>query len=368
MPKSADELFLEQALAAARAGIGLASPNPCVGAVIVDERGRIVGRGTHTYDGLKHAEVLAIEEAGNHARGNTLYLNLEPCSHTGRTGPCADAVIAAGIHRLVCSMQDPNPLVAGQGFQKLRDAGVDVEVGLLEAEARALNEAFAKFIRTRLPFVILKNSMSLDGRITSPEKQHGILSYISTEATLARVHELRHEADAILVGVGTVIADNPVLTDRSGKPRRRPLLRVVLDSKLRIPLGCKLVTTCNDDVLVFCAEDNPTKRAELEKAGVRVVVVPGNAERTDIAAVLRTLGELQILKLLVEGGSEVNAAFLEGGHADKLWVFMSPKIFGAGVPWIHNAHLGPGVPLIRIRTEQIGNEIAIEAYFRDVYA
>src|ERR1039457_6164350 len=247
MAISADELFLRQALALAARGVGLASPNPLVGALIVDERGRVSGSGTHLYDGLKHAEILAMEQAGTLARGNTLYLNLEPCSHTGRTGPCADAVIAAGVARVVCCMEDPNPLVAGKGFEKLRAAGIEVTVGGLQTEARRLNESFAQYIRTGLPFVTLKAAVSLDGKIAGPAGP-GLLptgpassSYITGEAARRRVHEMRHASDAILVGVGTVIADDPLLTDRSGLPRRRPLLRVILDSRLRLPLTARVV-------------------------------------------------------------------------------------------------------------------------------
>ena len=247
MAISTDELFLRQALELASRGTALASPNPLVGALIVDERGRIVGSGTHLYAELKHAEILAMEQAGPLARGNTLYLNLEPCSHTGRTGPCADAIIAAGVARVVCCMEDPNPLVAGKGFEKLRAAGIEVTVGILEAEARRLNESFAQFIRTGLPFVTLKAAMSLDGKIAGPPAptlqaadpaypSPASSSYITGESARRRVHEMRHASDAILVGVGTVIADDPLLTDRSGLPRRRPLMRVILDSRLRLPL------------------------------------------------------------------------------------------------------------------------------------
>ncbi len=246
------------------------------GAVIVDERGRVVGSGTHIYSELKHAEVLAVEQAGALARGSTLYVNLEPCSHTGRTSPCADAVIGAGIARVVCCMEDPNPLVAGKGFEKLRAAGIEVEVGLLQAEARRLNESFAQFIRTGLPFVTLKAAMSLDGKIAGPvvpRQQRSATSsssYVTGEAARHRVHQMRHTSDAILVGVGTVIADDPMLTDRSGLARRRPLQRVILDSRLRLPLSSRVVETAQDDVIVFCSFAEENKRRALEARGVRV--------------------------------------------------------------------------------------------------
>ena len=298
-----DEQHMRRALELARAGVGLVSPNPAVGAVVVDASGREVGAGTHTYDGVKHAEALALEQAGDAARGATLYLNLEPCSHQGRTGPCAEAVIAAGIIRVVCSMQDSNPRVAGQGFAKLRASGISVRVGLLEAEARKLNESFAKYIRFRKPLVTLKSAMTLDGKIadaTKPgtetgsearpampatEGAHSGYHWITGEAARAHVQQLRHQSDAIMAGVGTVMADDPLLTDRSGLPRRRKLLRVILDSYLRIPLESRVIQTAEQDVLVLCstAEEQPKKA--LEAKGIRVQQIPATADgRPNFAA------------------------------------------------------------------------------------
>ena len=255
-----DEHYMRQAIDHARQGTALASPNPRVGAVIVTASGEIAGAGFHTYEGLKHAEVLAMEQAGGQARGATLYLNLEPCSHQGRTGPCADAVITAGIKRVVAAMTDPNPAVTGLGLAKLRGAGVQVEAGLLETEARKLNEAFARYITAKKPLVTIKSGMTLDGKIAPPpeETPHSATpsaggttgGWITSEEARAHVQELRHESDAIMVGVGTVLADDPLLTDRTGRNRRRPLLRVVVDSRLRMPLESRLVKTANNDVLV----------------------------------------------------------------------------------------------------------------------
>ncbi len=369
MALSADELFLREALDLARKGIGLASPNPCVGAVVVDERGRIIGRGTHTYDGVEHAEVLALEEAGNRARGNTLYLNLEPCSHTGRTGPCADAIIAAGIHRVVCCMQDPNPKVSGQGFERLRAAGIEVDVGLFEGEAKTLNEAFAKFIKTRKPLVILKGAVTLDGRIGLGGKK-GSTTYISGPEALKRIHLLRHECDAILVGIGTVESDNPTLTDRSGLPRRRPIMRCVLDSRLRIEIDSKLVQSCNDDVTIFCVDADPKKHASLEARGVRVVQVAGNADgRVNLTSVLTRMGEMLLTSLLVEGGSIVNAHFLQKGLVDKLLLFFTPKILGGcSVPWLAEGVEIPRLDLTGVTVEQAGDEFFVQSYLRDPYS
>jgi len=369
MALSADELFLREALDLARQGVGLASPNPCVGAVVVDERGRIVGRGTHTYDGRKHAEILAIEEAGEKTRGNTLYLNLEPCSHTGRTGPCADAIIQAGIHRVVCSMQDPNPAVSGQGFEKLRVAGIEVEVGLFEGEAKTLNEAFAKFIRTRKPLVLLKGAVTLDGRIGAGGKK-GSTTYISGPEALRRIHLLRRQCDAIMVGIGTIEADNPQLTDRSGLPRRRPIMRCVLDSRLRIEPSARLVQSCNNDVTIFCVDADPKKHAALEARGVRIEQVAGDADgRVDLTSALNRLGEMELTSVMVEGGSVVNAHFLRAGAVDKLLLFFTPMILGNGsVPWLADGVELPRLALTGLTVEQSGDEFFVQSYLRDPYS
>ena len=387
-----DELFMAQALELARKGLGLTSPNPSVGAVIVDERGRIVGRGSHTYEGKKHAEVMAIAEAGEKARGNTLYVNLEPCSHTGRTGPCSDAIIEAGIHRVVAAMRDPNPLVSGQGFQKLEAAGLDVLEGILEEDARKLNEGFAKYIRTKMPLVTLKTAMTLDGKIgasssgiTALGTSQASTTYITGQESLNQVHELRHVSDAIMIGVGTVIADDPLLTDRSGKPRRRNLLRVILDSRLRLPMGSRVVQTCQNDVVIFCSFTEEKKRAELEKRGVRVIQVPLAAleivsgtlspvphdGRPDMVQVFGRLGEMEITSVLVEGGAMVNWACLQAGVVDKVWMFYAPKILGgsAAVPFLSSGfgRITDAMQVKNIALHRYGDDFAVEGYLRDIY-
>ncbi len=384
-----DEQHMRRALELARAGVGLVSPNPAVGAVVADASGRELGAGAHTYDGVKHAEVLALEQAGAAARGATLYLNLEPCSHQGRTGPCADAVIAAGIGRVVCSMQDPNPRVAGQGFGKLRASGVSVQVGLLEAEARKLNESFAKYIRFRKPLVTLKSAMTLDGKIadstkpgteTSFEPRSAIpptegarsgYHWITGEAARAHVQQLRHQSDAIMAGVGTVMADDPLLTDRSGLPRRRKLLRVILDSYLRIPSESRVIQTAQQDVLVLCstAEEQPKKA--LEAKGIRVQQIPATADgRPNFAALVKSLGELEITSLLIEGGALVNGAALVSGEVDKVFLYYAPKIFGEGaVPFIAGDSLrGKSQCVQRFELHRFGEDFALEGYLRDPYA
>ncbi len=390
---SLDEQFMRKALELARAGVGLVSPNPAVGAVVLDAAGREVGAGTHTYDGVKHAEVIALEQAGDKARGGTLYLNLEPCSHQARTAPCADAVIAAGISRVVCSMQDPNPRVAGQGLEKLRAAGIKVDVGLCATEARKLNEGFAKYIRLGKPLVTLKSAMTLDGKIadaTKPgaEPSSGLGSGFSsaTSATegarsgyhwitgaLARAHvqQLRHQSDAIMAGVGTVMADDPLLTDRSGQPRRRKLLRVILDSYLRIPPASRVIQTAENDVLVLCSTAEEPTRQALEAKGIRVQQIAATAEgRPDFAAIIQSLGELEITSLLIEGGALVNGAALASGEVDKVFLYYAPKILGEGaVPFIGGDGLrGKAQSVQRFELHRFGEDFALEGYLRDPYS
>jgi diaminohydroxyphosphoribosylaminopyrimidine deaminase / 5-amino-6-(5-phosphoribosylamino)uracil reductase len=384
VPNSSDERFLRRALELARAGIGLTSPNPCVGAVIVDDSGNTVGEGFHTYDGLKHAEVLAIEQARDKARGATLYVNLEPCSHQGRTGPCADAVIAAGIRRVVACMQDPNPQVSGQGFARLRDAGVSIASGILEEDARALNEPFAKFIRARTPLITLKAAMTLDGKIAPPpieSRGPRVLGaggasggWITSEPARAHVQQLRHRHDAILVGVGTIVADDPLLTDRTGKPRRRPLLRVIVDSKLRLPLDSRVVKTAQNDVVVLCSFAEETRKRELQEHGIRVEQISPVTHdgRPAMAAIALRLGELEITSLLIEGGAMINWTALASGLVDKVFLYYAPKILaGTGsVPFA----AGDGFPRMSdaayvksIRLHRFGEDFAVEGYLRDPY-
>jgi len=384
MPTQADEQFMDQALQLAREGIALTSPNPCVGAVLVSGRGDVVGRGSYTYEGLKHAEVLALEQAADQARGATLYINLEPCNHQGRTPPCADALITAGIKRVVASIADPNPLVSGSGFAKLRAAGITVETGLRENEARRLNEAFAKYIRYKIPLVTLKAAMTLDGKIAPPPGESlnptalgsgGVSGgWITSEAARAHVQELRHENDAILVGVGTVIADDPLLTDRTGRPRRRPLLRVILDSRLRLPLESRVVKTVKEDVLVLCSFAEEKKKRKLEERGVRVEQVPLGSPggRPGMPEIVESLGKKEITSLLIEGGAMVNWAALDSGIVDKVFLYYAPKILaGTGsVPFAAGPgfrHLSEAAHVRSFMLHRFGEDFAVEGYLRDPY-
>lgn len=318
--------FLAEALTLAAQGAGQTSPNPMVGAVVVKE-GEVAGRGFHTWAGVQHAEVLALEQAGEKARGATLYVSLEPCAHQGRTPPCVDAIIAAGVARVVAPLEDPNPRVAGAGFRRLRESGIEVVIDArYAAAARKLNESFFHFIRTGKPLVTLKAALTLDGKIAAPEDNTG---WITSERARAHVQTLRHAADAILTGIGTVLADDCLLTDRSGAPRSRPLLRLVVDSRLRIPLTSRMVGSCRGDlVVVTTSAAAQERRRALEQAGVRVVVFDGPSGRTDLRGIVNWLGEQQILSLMIEAGSMVNWAALESGIVDRVFFYYAPKILG----------------------------------------
>ena len=379
-----DESFLRRALELARAGVGLTSPNPNVGAVIVDAAGDVVGCGTYTYDGVKHAEVIALEQGRHKARGAILYLNLEPCSHQGRTPPCTEAIIEAGIGRVVASIQDPNPMVSGRGFARLQAAGVKVDVGGLEEEARQLNESFAKYIRHKTPLTTLKAAMTLDGKIAPPPgESHNPTAlgaggttggYITSETARAHVHELRHQHDAILVGVGTIIADDPLLTDRSGRPRRRPLLRLILDSHLRLPHDSRVVKTVKDDVVVLCSFAEEKKKQALRARGIRVEqvspVMPDG--RPDMIGIVKRLGEMEITSLLIEGGAMVNWAALAAGVVDKVFLYYAPKILaGTGsVPFAAGAgfhKMSEAAHIKSLKLHRFGEDFAVEGYLRDPY-
>jgi len=408
---------MQRALELARQGVGLTAPNPHVGAVVLDKQGQLAGEGFHTYDGLKHAEILAMEQAGGRARGGTLYLNLEPCSHQGRTAPCADAVIKAGIATVVAAMRDPNPQVSGRGFDKLQGAGIDVVEAVLRSEARKLNDWFAKYIRTKTPFVTLKAGMTLDGKIAPPAQVSlgptamGAAAagsgWITSEEARAHAQTLRHANDAIMVGVGTIVADDPLLTDRSGLSRRKPLLRVILDSQLRLPLTSRVVASAQNDVLVICSMAEERRRQELEARGVQVeqvtlapisISAPRSKKvkqmpvrrrtgtgkpiveesrtsgdgRPDLRQVMRRLGELEITSVLIEGGALVNWAALAADVVDKIFLYYAPKILaGSGsVPFAAGGgfhQLSEAAQVKDIALHRFGIDFAVEGYIHDPY-
>ena len=318
--------YLEQSLELARQGAGRTSPNPCVGAVLVQGE-EVVGRGVHTYSGVKHAEILALEEAGGRARGATLYINLEPCSHVGRTGPCAPALIAAGVAKVVAITADPNPAVSGKGFEMLRAAGVEVVIDpALEAGAVDLNQAFFHFMKTGRPLVTLKSALTLDGKIAAPDDNSG---WITSAKAREHVQTIRHSNDAILTGVGTVLADNPLLSDRSGKERSRPFLRIIADSMLRTPVDHKIVQSCQGDLLIMCTSVAPKERWKaLEDRGVEVIAADSPQGRVDLPTVIRILAERRYLSLMIEAGSKLNWAVLDAGLVDRIYFYYAIKILG----------------------------------------
>ena len=368
--------FMENALELARKGAGLSSPNPMVGCILVRD-GQIVGEGFHQYEKRDHAEIVALKSAGEKVRGATMYVTLEPCNHTGRTGPCTEAIIAAGVQRLVAAMEDPNPVNSGRGFDRLRAAGIEVFTGAGEEEARHLNESFACWIRTKKPFVTLKSAMTLDGQLALPRERNKLrkrvrkkkrTNWITSEESRAEVHRMRHAADAVLTGIGTVKIDDPLLTDRSGLPRRRPLLRVILDWGLTISPHSRVVQSARNDVLIFTQQHPHTRRVRaLEKAGVEVVRAISRTGQINLEAVLTELGRREILSVLLEAGPTLNGAALTAGIVHKLFLFYAPTISGeTRVPFAIAPNLQVP-PLQRLRTQPFGPDIAIEAYLQDVY-
>ncbi len=365
---------MQHALELARKGTGLASPNPMVGCVIVRE-GQIVGEGFHQYDWRDHAEIVALKSAGEKARGATLYVTLEPCNHTGRTGPCTETIIAAGVQRLVAAMEDPNPVNSSRGFERLSASGVEVFTGVCEEDARRLNEPFACWIRTKKPFVTLKSAITLDGQLalaltgkTTGKNSGKRRSWITSEESRAEVHRMRHASDALLTGIGTILADDPLLTDRSGLPRRKRLLRAVLDSKLRLSPKSRIVKTSDDDLLVFTMLPlNSPQACKLQNAGVEIVRAKNKNGSIDLPSVLAELGRREILSVLLEAGPTLNGGALAADIVHKLFLFYAPKISGEDrAPFA----LAPKLrlpPLHNIRTQQFGPDIAIETYLRDVY-
>ena len=366
-----DIYWMRRALELARRGIGLCSPNPVVGCVVLDRAGQVVGEGWHEYDLVDHAEVVALREAAEHAgerlHGGTAYVTLEPCNHQGRTPPCTEALIAAGLKRVVAATVDPNPNVAGHGAEALKRAGIEVTLGVCQVEARKLNEGFARWSQHKRPFVLMKVAMSLDGRIAPPPgHQSGPAApyWITSELARAAVQPLRWQADAAMVGVDTVLADDPWLTDRSGLRRRRPLLRVVLDSALRMPLDAKMVATAQNDVAIFTVSTDEARAGELRKRGVRVEALPAEAGRVALGHVLDKLGEEGILTLLTETGTRLNTALLAAGLVDRVHLFVAPKIMGSdAVPAFRG--MACFVHMEAVEVERYGNDIGLCSLLRD---
>lgn len=354
---SRDEYYIQRALALAKRGRGKTSPNPLVGAVLVSGD-RIVGEGYHARAGGPHAEVRAVTAAGEQARGATLYLNLEPCAHFGRTPPCADLLIERGIRRVVCSMVDPNPLVNGKGFERLRSAGILIEIGMLQQEARDLNESYAKYIVQRIPFLILKLAQSLDGQIAA---QTGESRWISSERSRRRVHRLRSEVDAVMVGVDTVIQDDPQLDVRMVKGRDP--IKIVVDSTLRIPLEARVFHGAR---LIVAATHRSSleRRTQVAHQGAEIWLLPDRDGRVDLPALMVEAGKRDITSLLIEGGSRLATSALQQGIVDRLMVFIAPMLLGTGIPIIGDLgvdRMADAVRLSDIWIQRIGDDLLYRA-------
>ena len=374
MQQETDEKYMRQSLELARRGRGRTSPNTVVGAVIVKDD-KVIGRGWHQKAGTAHAEIHAIADAGDETRNATIYVTLEPCCHFGRTGPCTEAIIAAGIQRVVVAMTDPNPLVAGCGIETLRQRGIHVDTGVLATEAASLNAPFIKWITCKLPFVTLKNGISLDGKIAT---RTGDSRWITGETSRLEVHRLRDAADAIITGVGTVLADDPELTTRLPEGGKSPV-RVVVDSLARTPLSAKLVNDGKASTIIAISNKAPEERvAALKTKNIEILSLPEESDgRLNLGALLRILGERCLTHVMVEAGGTLNSSFLFGNYVDKVVMFVAPKIIGgAGAPGPYGGtgcdRLAEAVELEDVIVQHTGDDLMIEGWVkrreaRDVY-
>jgi diaminohydroxyphosphoribosylaminopyrimidine deaminase/5-amino-6-(5-phosphoribosylamino)uracil reductase len=366
MNKALDLAYMEMAYGLAEKALGRSSPNPLVGSVIVRD-GKIAGCGYHEEAGQPHAEIMALRQAGRRAKGATIYITLEPCVHWGRTPPCADTLRAAGLKRAVISAYDPNPVVHRKGVRKLRQAGLDVGVGLLGEKNARLNEIYIKYITRKIPFVTLKAALSLDGKTAS---RTGDSRWISAAGTRDYVHLLRGEYDALMVGANTLLRDDPRLTVRHPSWGKKRLTRVILDSKLRFPLSARILgTLAQGPIIVFAAEGASSAKAEaLRKKGVEVVRLGRSLKDGGLEAVLLELGKREIAGLLVEGGSRLHTGFIERKLADKIFITLSPKLIGGrNAPGLWQ---GEGVEKVRaaltlksLRPFGLGDDLILEGYF-----
>jgi diaminohydroxyphosphoribosylaminopyrimidine deaminase/5-amino-6-(5-phosphoribosylamino)uracil reductase len=354
--------MMARALELAAKGVGQVSPGPLVGCVIVSPAGEIVGEGFYLFEEIKHAETIALEIAGEKARGGTAYVSLEPHAHHGRTPPCTDALIAAGIRRVVAPIEDLNPKVSGKGFAHLRAAGIAAEIGLMREEAEQVNEAYLHYMLTGMPFVHLKLAVSLDGKIATRTRDS---RWITGPVSRERAHEMRHECDAILVGAGTAETDDPQLSDRSGLSRRRPLVRVVLDDEVRLSPESQLAATASQAPVIVFGNERANHANALRAQGVEIV----NSTRGDLPAVLRELGNRSIQSLLVEGGSTVAGEFVDAGLVNKITFLIAPKIIGgvtapSPIGGRGVAVMSEALALERLSVTQRGNDIEITGYPR----
>lgn len=362
-----EERFMERAIELARKGEGYTSPNPLVGAVIV-KGNRIIGEGYHEYFGGSHAEVNALKNAMESVNGATMYVTLEPCSHYGKTPPCANEIVKKGISRVIIGMKDPNPLVAGKGMNILEENGIEVELGVLEKEVKKLNEIFIKYITTKKPFCILKTAMTLDGKIAT---YTGDSRWITNEYSRQHVHELRHRVSSIMVGIGTVLADDPMLTTRLLERKGRDPIRIIIDTKGRIPLEAKALNLKSKAKTIIAVTEKvkKSKLIALKEKGAEVIITPLKNEKVDLKFLMEKIGAMGIDSILIEGGAGLNFSVLNEDIIDKVITFVAPKIIGG-----ENAKTpvgGDGLALMQdaislkdIRVKRFNDDIMIEGYIR----
>lgn len=362
-----DAFYMKQALELAWKGIGFVNPNPMVGAVIV-KNGRVIGRGWHEYYGGPHAEINAIKDAKGNTENATIYVNLEPCSHYGKTPPCSLEIIRNKFSRVVIGCMDPNPLVAGQGIELIRNAGIEVESGIMEKEVKELNEVFFKFISTRMPFVVMKTAMSLDGKIAT---RTGDSKWISGEKSRKRVHELRNQYSGIMLGINTVIKDDPLLNIRTINGNTKNPIRIVVDSKARISLKAKIINSPEiaQTIIAVTAKAPDEKLSQLREKGIRVIVCPEQNIRVNLRFLMQELAKQNIDSILLEGGGTLNFEAMHQGIVDKVIVFIAPKIIGGAeaitpVEGMGISRLGNAVELENLKTIQSGQDIMVEGYLK----
>ena len=361
----ADLSWMRRALDLAARAKGRTSPNPMVGALVV-KGGDLLGEGLHAYAGSDHAEVVALDEAGPAAQGATLYVSLEPCCHHGRTPPCVERIVQAGIRRVVAACEDPNPAVCGKGLAALRAAGIPVEVGCLAEEAARLNEAFFKHVRTGRPLITLKVAASLDGKIAT---RTGDSRWITGESARRHVHQLRNEVDAVLVGIGTILRDDPLLTTRLGIADQRDPIRVIVDNLARLPLRAKVVNRASTaPTILAVSQTAPRGKIEaLEREGIQVLVVENSPRRVSLERLVEVLGKRGILSVMIEGGAEINASALREGIVDKVCIFLAPMLIGGktaptAVGGEGIEEIGQALRLRESRVERYDDDILVEGY------
>ncbi len=367
LTENTPQFYMRRALELAEKGRGRTSPNPMVGAVLV-KNGRVVGEGCHRKAGMPHAEIEALRRAGKNARGADLYVNLEPCCHFGKTPPCTEAILSAGVRKVIVGMRDPNRLVSGKGFRQLKKNGVQVVTGPLRKECERLNEVFIKFIQTGNPFVVLKTAISLDGKIATSS---GESQWITGAKAREKVHQVRNEMDAIVAGARTIVKDDPFLTTRLGKKSavvKHPV-RVILDNEFLVPLKSNVFKNADTQRVLYATGKNlpASRRKQLMRRGIEILILKENKGKVDLQHLMRTLGDQDISSVLIEGGGEVNASALSAGIVDKVMVFIAPILIGGkGAPGPLGGkgvrHLKDAFKIKNMTVNQIGNDFLLEGY------